>query len=108
MPGVVGGFLDQVKEDPAQVDGAGQAEQDVGGWASMFTADARNCQVRGGAHDLLGPLRTLPVGGDDIAEAQRGVDFELVAALRERGLQVAAVDPAPLDVGEMVDDADDR
>jgi hypothetical protein len=47
-------------------------------------------------------------GVNDLSERHVSVEGELLVPRRERMPEVPALDPAPLHVGQMVDDPDDR
>ena len=108
MTGVMGRLLDDVQEDPAEVDGVGEPEERVRRSAPALVTEAGNVEARRRADDRLRPPRLLGVRVDDVGPRDLGAERELLAPRRERGPEIAALDPAPLHVREVVDHTDDR
>ena len=108
VTGVPRGLLDEVQHCPPKVERLVEPEQHVRGRTAPFAAEARCLEGVGREHDLLGAGGACGVRVDRTGQGQFVADAELLLARRELVAEVAAVDPAPLDVREMVDDPDDR
>ena len=102
------GLLDEVKEDPPQVDGAVESKQRVRRSAPALVSKAWNFQTRRRTDDVLCAQGLLPVRTDDLRACDLGVEPELLVAGWKFRAQIATLDPAPFHVRQVVDDADDR
>jgi hypothetical protein len=97
----------EVQNDPSEVNWRVEAEQRVSGRPVALPSDARYVEIRCCPHDFVRPLRLRPIAGARIVDAE-AVGSELIGTRRELRREIAAFDPAPLDMREMVDDPDDR
>src|SRR5206468_1610430 len=71
-------------------------------------AETRRLEVRRGANDFFGAVRSRVVGGNRLFAGDVVAEGELLVARRKWASEVSPVDPSPLDVRQVVDDAEDR
>jgi hypothetical protein len=108
VPRVMGGLLDEVKDHPSKVEWLPHAEQDVRRWEPALLTNANDLQAGGRADKCVGLCSLAPIGVNHLCKRDVRVQLELLLARWERVPEIAALDPAPLDVDEMIDDPDDR
>jgi hypothetical protein len=108
VAGVMGGLLDEVEEDPPEINRTLKSKKDMSRPAPMLIAQAGNFETRGVSYDSFGSLGLLPIGIDRLRPDEIVGQRELVRTSRELGAEIAPFHPPPLHVRQVIDDREDR